>query len=167
VVESVAALESAGAQPDDLADLALALALVRHARTRLQGIEAALEARLVRLMPDDVVTSGRLTLARSRTSARYRAWDHGRLVRRVLPAIAVDRTTGEAGDEPTAQRVAEGLLRLARPVWRVGALAELDVDWYDLAERVPARRTVKVLGPPAETLLDSGDKRIGLGRGVS
>lgn len=134
-------LESMGDDPPAVAEL---LDDVRTARTRLHRIEAAVESTVARAM-----TSKTLELPDGRMVERlggwsYREWDHARVAGRVAALAVVDTDTGEIGDEATAYRVRDLLVKAARMEWRTTQLRGLGVEYLDCCVREEGRRTVRI-----------------------
>lgn len=134
--------------PDELGLLNL-LGDLRECRTLLAQVESIVEAEAAKAMTGDLIEAPGL-LARRRTGATRKAWDHARVWGRVEHHAVVSLAFDESGtlDEDRAE-IAKAAVAFAaeaaNPSWRVTALKRMGIRYDDACETTPGRRTVEVI----------------------
>lgn len=139
-------LETIGADP--VAALLL-LDDIRARRTALARVEAGVESCAARLMTGRKETLPDGRVAERNGGSAYKQWDDTRVAGRVAAVAVVDARTGEIGDEATAYRVRDAILRAGRVTWRTRTLKAMGVEFGDCCVREPGRHSISISAPKA------------------
>lgn len=143
--ETLAILVHEDGPPDDLAEQAKALDLVREARRRLSDVERVLENAVADSMQGKTEEVHEVGVLEKRGGKKRKSWDHEGVASRVVSEIRVDKETGEVRD-PSPQEVANALVEAAGiNYWKVSSLRDLGIEPSEYCEESPGRVTVQIL----------------------